>query len=132
MFSVAFHPKAQILASIGDNSVRLWDIVTGRLLRKLEGHTSRITSVAFVADGRLVASKGGDEAIRIWSSESGACLCVIPEPTSGRWPPGLAFHPKLPLLAAVGSDANATDPQECDDRIRIWELDLDVLLGQAP
>ena len=38
------------------------------------------------------------------------------------WPPGLAFHPRLPVLATLGEE---------DTIIRIWELDEALLLGQA-
>lgn len=38
------------------------------------------------------------------------------------WPPGIAFHPHLPVLATLG---------EKDTIIRIWELDEAELLGQA-
>ena len=56
---------------------------------------------------------------------------IIPNRVSDYWPPGLAFHPRLPLLATVGSDPG-TPANECDRVIHIWELDLAVLLGQTP
>ncbi len=44
--------------------------------------------------------------------------------------PGLAFHPRLPFLATVGSDPGT--PKESGDRvIHIWEFDLAALLWQT-
>ncbi len=56
---------------------------------------------------------------------------MIPEPASKYWPSGLVFHLRLPLLATVGSDPG-TPRDDRDHLIHIWELDVAVLLGQAP
>ncbi len=131
--SVAFDPTGGSLASGSmDNTVKLWEVDSGRLLRTLEGHSGdAVVCVSFLFDGRLVASKGDDDTIRLWSSDTGVCLGFAPELSSKRWPPGLAFHPRLPLLATVGSDPG-TPEHDCDRLIHIWELDLAVLLGQTP
>ena len=46
----------------------------------------------------------------------------ITETSSGNIYSGLAFHPQLPRLATLGVK---------DTVIRIWDLDMDLLLGQA-
>lgn len=47
---------------------------------------------------------------------------MLDESASSAWPPGIAFHPHLPILATLG---------EKDTIIRIWELDEALLLSQA-
>ncbi|MEW6303394.1 MAG: adenylate/guanylate cyclase domain-containing protein [Verrucomicrobiota bacterium] len=132
IFSVAFDSQGRTLASgSGDISIKLWETATGRLLRTLEGHTSYLKCVAFLPHGPLLASKAGDDTIRLWNADNGACVAIVNEPASGVWPPGLAFHPRLPLLATVGSDPG-TARGDGDRVIHIWELDLTQLLGQAP
>ena len=53
-------PAGRLLASASDDeTVRLWDVQSGRLVRTLEGHTGSVESVAFAPDGRLLASGSG-------------------------------------------------------------------------
>jgi small GTP-binding protein len=105
----------------------------GKLLRKLEGHTGLVVSVSYLSCGHLFASKSYDGTIRLWSGDSGACLCIVNEPnekTGAGTQPGLAFHPHLPLLATVGSDPGVPK-DKYDSIIHIFELDLAALLAQS-
>ncbi|HEX8089624.1 MAG TPA: hypothetical protein VF762_12255, partial [Blastocatellia bacterium] len=132
IWSVAFDPTGKTLAvGGGDYTVRLWDAATGKLLRTLEGHTGYVDVLTFSMDGRLLASKSNDGTLRLWSCETWETVAVIPELKSSGWTPCLAFHPTLPLIATSDSKPDAPE-QERSKLIRLWELDLDVLLGKAP
>jgi GTPase SAR1 family protein len=130
--SVCFSPNGRILASgTSDGVVQVWDSGSGRLLNTLEGHTRWVAAVTFSQDSRLLASKSGDGGVRLWNCETWMPVATLPEPTNEKWLiPGLAFHPRLPLLATVGSDPRMWG-EECDRLIHIWELDVPVLLGQV-
>jgi WD40 repeat protein/mono/diheme cytochrome c family protein len=69
---IAFSPDGrQALSGGEDNSVRLWDVATGRELRCFEGHTGEVLSVAFSPDGRRAVSGSYDRTMRLWDVASG-------------------------------------------------------------
>ena len=75
------------LSGANDNTVRLWDVESGRCLRVLEGHTAAVWSVAWSPDERRALSGADDKTVRLWDVESGRCLRVLEGHTSssGAW-----------------------------------------------
>lgn len=131
--NAAFHPATAIVASAnGDGTltfyfkgtVQEWPHASG-LFRTFEGHTDQVINVIYSSDGELVASKSThDGTVRIWESNNGACLAVIPFHSIGQfWTPGLAFHPSESILASVVSHSKS----EPDTLIQIWKIDRGTL-----
>jgi WD40 repeat protein len=56
--------------SIDDGTVKLWDVATGKLTATLRGHTETVDSVAFDADGKLLATGSRPEA-KLWDVATG-------------------------------------------------------------
>jgi WD40 repeat protein len=55
-----------------DKTIRIWDARTGEeVMKPLEGHTRRITSVGFSPDGTHIVSGSWDNTIRIWDARTG-------------------------------------------------------------
>jgi WD40 repeat protein len=72
VYCAAFSPDGLVLATGTDvgpaSSVTLWDVGAGSA-RPLEGHTGRISSLAWSPEGGRLASASRDLSVRLWSRE---------------------------------------------------------------
>ena len=57
-----------------DNTLKLWDVASGRCLRTFVGHAKGVNSVCLSADGRFVLSGSREGVLKLWDVESGGCL----------------------------------------------------------
>ena len=89
------------LAAAGE-PLRLYDAANGHPIATLSGHTGRARSLAFTADGALLASGGADGQVITWAAHDGArrqAATLSKEPVVG-----LAFSHDGSLLAVTGWD----------------------------
>jgi WD40 repeat protein len=106
---LAFSPDGKRLVTASkDRTVVVWDLASGRELRRYLGHTANVRAVAFSRDGKTVASAGDEANIKLWDAGSGKDVRALPTPAGVT---ALAFSPDGKHLAAT-----------CDDRaLRVFE-----------
>jgi tRNA A-37 threonylcarbamoyl transferase component Bud32 len=69
---VAFSPDGRrALSCSTDKTIRLWDVATGKEVRRLTGHQDRVDCVRFTRDGRRAVSGSWDYTVRLWDLETG-------------------------------------------------------------
>jgi len=56
-------------------NLAMWGLVTGKLLKKLQGHDGSVEAVSIAEE--LIASAGADNTVRIWSLRSGQLLKTL-------------------------------------------------------
>ncbi len=87
VFSVAFSANDQTIVSAhGDQTVRLWDVATGKERGAWLGHTAKVWAITVSPDGRTIASASMDGTIKLWDLE----------------PPGYRFELPVPIPASIG------------------------------
>jgi WD40 repeat protein/serine/threonine protein kinase len=122
--SVAMSPDGRhIVSGSEDNTLRVWDLVTGRCLNTLQGHTGEVESVAVSPDGRHIVSGSSDSTLRVWELGTGRCLNTLKGHTSGV------------ESVAVSPDGRHIVSGNLDKILRVWELEtgrcLNTLQGHT-
>ena len=78
MWSIAFHPIENILASCAeDKTIKLWNLATGECVTTLFGHEQWVKCVAYSIDGKLLASGSIDRTIKLWNLARGECVNTL-------------------------------------------------------
>jgi WD40 repeat protein len=126
IYSVAFHPKEPILASVSDdNTIKLWYLNTPdgsnvtcivTLDESKNGHNNRIFSVKFHPTLSFFVTCSLDNTAKLWLLEASdrwdiKATCVATLPHNSYVQSGV-FHPTLHLLATI-SDSNT---------IKLWNF----------
>jgi len=62
------------LSGAMDESVRLWDLRTGKCMRVLEGHADWVCSVSMDSACKTAVSGSGDKTVKLWDLGSGRCM----------------------------------------------------------
>jgi WD40 repeat protein/tRNA A-37 threonylcarbamoyl transferase component Bud32 len=72
--TLAFSADGRLIASganFNDSTIRIWDVASGKQIRRLEGHRGPVFDLLFWPDGKTLASASNDRTIRIWDVETG-------------------------------------------------------------
>jgi WD domain, G-beta repeat/Novel STAND NTPase 1 len=103
---VAVSHDGRLLAAAGEKgTVVLFDAESGRLLRRLDGHTEEVGAAIFHPQGDWLATAAQDRRILFWSLPAGEKLREWQAPDQV-W--ALALSPDGSRLASAGTDNNVT------------------------
>ncbi len=100
-----------VLPALRDNTVRLWELSSGRLVRMFVGHSDAIRSLAFSLDGTKVLSGSWDHTVKVWDRADGRILRT--------------FQVNDPLDISFSSDGRSVIVTQ-----RILRTEWDILSGK--
>lgn len=77
-----------ILAALpaADKLVKVWSVLTGQILKTLEGHTEGLSDVAWSGDSALLASASDDKTVKVWNVDTVRLRSLHYLPNSRRGP----------------------------------------------
>jgi hypothetical protein len=110
VWSAAFSPDNQLIVTASrDQTARIWEVRTGKELRRLSGHIVSVISVAFSPDSRQIVTASGDQTARIWDAATGQELRT------------LSGHTDSVLSAAYSPNSQHIVTASDDQTARIWD-----------
>jgi WD40 repeat protein len=105
--ALALSPDGKLLATGSYQEAAIWDVATGKLLRKLTGFADRVVALSFSPDGKLLATGGGmptvDGEVKIFEVTTGKLVNEIAKAHSDTVC-GIAFSPDGTKLATASAD----------------------------
>ena len=93
-----------------DETLKVWDVTTGKCLRTLAGHRTKVCDVSVSGDGRVAVFGSYDEMVKVWDLTTGRCLRTL----EGHSDP----------VAAVSLDADGLIMVSVswDQMLKVWNL----------
>jgi WD40 repeat protein len=93
-----------------DNTLKVWDLRSGRELRTLCGHTNAVEAVEVTPDGQRAVSASEDQTLKVWDLSNGRELCT------------LSGHTHYVNAVAVTPDGRRAVSASNDGTLRVWDL----------
>jgi len=111
-YCVAFTPDgARALAGGEGGSVCVWEVVSGKIVKRFKGHTGTVYGSAVSPDGRQALSGGRDMTARLWDIETGEELFRLPS------------HRSWVRSVAISPDGRYGLTGSFDRYMRLWDLE---------
>jgi WD40 repeat protein len=109
-FSAAFSADGRLAATGTDSVISLWNVATGKEVRRLAGHTQVISGLAFSRDGRLLVSASWDKTVRVWNVADGAAIKALNGPS------------QQIISVAISPDGRSVASGDFDQTIKLWDV----------
>lgn len=110
------------LSGSGDETIRLWEVATGKCVRVFEGHKMDVRSVSLSGDNTHALSGSSDNSMRLWDVNTGECLRIFNRDTGNVCCVYLSANGRLALSAGRTDDKVRTSRE--DSLMRLWEISL--------
>ncbi len=111
VFCVAVSPDGKRLLSGETGGIRLWELDTGKELRRFGTRRGDTECIAYSADGRQALSDGEKNVLRLWDVETGKEIRTF------------EGHSDRPKSVALSPDGRMAVSSGTDKSIRLWDVE---------
>lgn len=123
VITFTYSPDGKLLACAGhDGQICIFEAVTGKLFRRIDGHRALVSAIAFSADSRMLASGGDDLRVVVWDLTNGRKIwsskVSLDDSEEGHG------HPQHHLFTSVSisPDEKLVAASLMDRRTRAWRI----------
>jgi WD40 repeat protein len=114
--SAEFSPDGKYIVTASDNTAKLWEAESGKLLHDLTGHTDNVASAEFSPDGKYIVTASWDGTAKVWEAESGELKHNI------------VIHKNRVNSAKFSPDGKYILTIESNETAFLWEVDTGKLV----
>jgi WD40 repeat protein/nucleoside phosphorylase len=101
----------RVVSGSGDNTLRIWDLDSGRVLSTLVGHAQPVMSCAITPDGRRAVSASRDRTLKVWDLDTARVIFT------------LQGHTRPVTSCAVTPDGRCVISTSGDNTLKVWDLE---------
>lgn len=109
--SITLTPDDRYLISGSyDGTIKLRDVVTGKIIRTLSGHKKAVASITVTVDGRFIVSGSDDNTVKLWDISTGKLIRTFSGHSAGI------------TRVAITKDGRYALSGSFDKTVKVWEL----------
>jgi eukaryotic-like serine/threonine-protein kinase len=105
-----------LVSGSADHSLKIWDLVTGKLRQTLKGHSAPVTAVALSSDGKMLVSGSEDTTLKIWDVSTSTLLHTLSE------------HTDRVYAVALSPDGKTIASGSQDFTVKLWNAETGELI----
>ena len=109
--SCVFSPDGKTFVSASsDNTLKLWDVSTGKEIHAFTGHQGYVNSCAISPDGKTIVSASKDHTLKLWDVSTGKEIHAF------------TGHKGPVLDCAISPDGKSIISASSDNTLKLWDV----------
>jgi WD40 repeat protein len=107
----------RLISASLDDTLKVWDSKTGKVLMTLRGHSLGVYSVSVSANGRRAISASLDKSLKLWDLKTGREIATI-----------RAAHARGIACVVISADGRQAISASWDKTLKLWDLERRISL----